>query len=181
MSAAAALVDSLVTSPWGQVSPSVYETGRVVSLAPWLTGHERRIAFLVDAQRSDGGWGLPDERYELVPTLSATEALLSVLVRSERADAADPADPVTAAAVRGLRRLRALLTGPTWASASGTASLPDMPAIELIVPSLVELINRHAADLAARPSGPLPEDGEPPELPLPATMDGAKLALVREV
>lgn len=163
------LVAGLVTAPWGQMSPSVYETSRIVSLAPWLTGHRRRVAFLLDSQRPDGGWGLPDGGYGLVPTLGATEALLSDLVRSSETHAAD-------AAVRGLRRARALLTGHAWTSVPGTAAaLPDMPAIELIVPSLVELIDRHVRDLA----GPLFPADEP--LPLPPGMDGAKLALVREL
>jgi hypothetical protein len=156
------------------VSPSVYETGRVVSLAPWLTGHERRIAFLLETQRTDGGWGLSHDGYALVPTLSATEALLSVLVRSDHPDPQEPADPVADAAARGLSRLRELLNGDTWASPPGTATQPDMPAIELIVPSLVEQINGHLGDLGAPavPRAPLP---------LPASMDGTRLALVREL
>ena len=192
---AAELVNSLVTLPWGQVSPSVYETGRVVALAPWLSGHERRISFLLGNQRADGGWGLSDHGYALVPTLSATEALLSVLVRSGRPDGAasdgaashgvhDPGlrEAVTRAAARGLRRLRTLLTGPTWASPPEGEAVPDMPAIELIVPYLVERINGHLAALPASfpppdRDGAVPRDG----LPLPAGMDGAKLALVREL
>ncbi|MBB4778322.1 prenyltransferase/squalene oxidase repeat-containing protein [Actinomadura livida] len=157
----------------------MYETGRVVSLAPWLTGHERRIAFLLDTQRTDGGWGLPHDGYALVPTLSATEALLSVLVRAESPDEEEPAQPqpaedVADAAARGLSRLRELLTGGTWASPPGAAAQPDMPAIELIVPSLVERINRHLGDLG---TAALPRDG----LPLPASMDGTRLALVRDL
>lgn len=73
------IVDDLTERPWGSSSPSVYETGRLVSLAPWLTGHGERLRFLLAEQRPDGGWGLPDDGYALVPTLSATEALLSAL------------------------------------------------------------------------------------------------------
>ncbi|MFC7639782.1 hypothetical protein ACFQX6_01025 [Streptosporangium lutulentum] len=74
------LVAGLVTDAWGQVSASAYETGRLVSLAPWLTGHAGRVRFLLNAQRPDGGWGAPGG-YALVPTLSVTEALLAELGR----------------------------------------------------------------------------------------------------
>lgn len=63
------LVTSLMLRPWGQVSPSVYETGRLVSLAPWLTGHRERLDYLISTQRPDGSWGAPDG-YGVVPTLS---------------------------------------------------------------------------------------------------------------
>jgi halimadienyl-diphosphate synthase len=139
------LVASLMLRPWGQVSPSVYETGRLVSLAPWLTGHLERIDFLVRTQRRDGGWGAPDG-YGVVPTLSATEGILSALARDDRdtdrrclADAAD----------RGLRVLT------TWLG--GRLELPDMPAIEHIVPSLVARINQHVEGLPDQARMPLPE------------------------
>lgn len=78
--AAAELVTDLMVRPWGTVSPSVYETGRLVSLAPWLVGHPERVRFLLNGQQSDGRWGGP-EGYALVPTLSATEALLCAVSR----------------------------------------------------------------------------------------------------
>lgn len=90
------IVDDLTERPWGSSSPSVYETGRLVSLAPWLTGHGERLRFLLAEQRPDGGWGLPDDGYALVPTLSATEALLSAL-------GADP-----------FRMGRRVYRSPTW-------------------------------------------------------------------
>ncbi|MFC7583693.1 hypothetical protein ACFQYP_07895 [Nonomuraea antimicrobica] len=74
------LVTSLMLRPWGQVSTSVYETGRLVSLSPWLTGHTERIDYLIRTQRQDGAWGGPDG-YGVVPTLSATEGILSELTR----------------------------------------------------------------------------------------------------
>ncbi|WP_254715632.1 prenyltransferase/squalene oxidase repeat-containing protein [Actinomadura sp. NAK00032] len=168
------LIASLVARPWGRVSPSVYETGRLVSLSPWLTGHRRRVAFLVDTQRPDGGWGAPDDGYALVPTLSATEALLSVLVRTPP-ESGTPEPAVCAAAVRGLRRLGTMLPGRPG------APLPDMPAIELIVPSLAGLIDRRVADLAARPAPPPGLPDGPLPLPLPRGMDGRKLTLVRDL
>jgi HAD superfamily hydrolase (TIGR01509 family) len=54
---ATALVTSLTRQPWGQLSASVYETGRTVSLSPWLVGHAARISYLVSSQRPDGSWG----------------------------------------------------------------------------------------------------------------------------
>ncbi|MGW2153737.1 prenyltransferase/squalene oxidase repeat-containing protein [Nonomuraea sp. NPDC001699] len=146
------LVSSLMLRPWGQVSPSVYETGRLVSLAPWLIGHRERLDHLTAVQHADGSWGAPDG-YGLVPTLSATEALLTAARRGDPGMDLDAAAP---AAERGLRALSALLSAPL--------SLPDMPAIEHIVPSLVSLINGHS--------------GHPP-LPLPAGMGYGTLDTIR--
>jgi hypothetical protein len=123
------LVSGLAAEPWGQISPSVYETARLVTLAPWLTGHRSRIGFLIAEQRPDGAWGGP-AGYALVPTLSATEALLSTARREARPTG------VLAAADRALRWLRAL---PPLA-------LPDTPAVEVIVPALTTLVNAHLDD-----------------------------------
>ncbi|RVX42799.1 prenyltransferase/squalene oxidase-like repeat protein [Nonomuraea polychroma] len=143
--AAGELVTSLMLRPWGQVSPSIYETGRLVSLAPWLTGHQARIAYLTGTQREDGAWGAPDG-YGLVPTLSATEGLLSAL---SRADHGADRGHLAYAAERGVRMLA------TWLGQRLT--LPDMPAIEHIVPSLVTLINQRITHLTGHPPLPLPE------------------------
>lgn len=143
--AADELVRSLMVQPWGQVTPSVYETGRLVTLTPWLTGHEERIAYLLAAQRPDGTWGAPDG-YGLVPTLSATEAILSALAR---ADPSVDRRSLTEAAERALRALAGWLPG--------RLELPDTPAIEHIVPSLITLINRHLESLPGHPPLPLPE------------------------
>ncbi|WP_230880845.1 terpene cyclase/mutase family protein [Planomonospora sp. ID91781] len=167
------LVAGLLARPWGQVSPSVYETGRVVSLAPWLAGHAERVAFLVTAQRADGGWGRPEGGYALVPTLSATEALLAELRRPS--PCADPV--VLAGAVR-----RGLEAARRWSGPDGPP-LPDMPAIELIVPSLVSLIDGHLAQ--GRPDGVDPQGAVPDRAGteggpgLPAGMDGSRLSAVR--
>ncbi|MEV0821560.1 prenyltransferase/squalene oxidase repeat-containing protein [Nonomuraea rubra] len=139
------LVTSLMLRPWGQVSPSVYETGRLVSLAPWLTGHRERVDYLIRTQRQDGSWGAPDG-YGVVPTLSATEGLLAALTRG---DLDGCGESLSAAADRGLRILSAWLSGPL--------DLPDMPAIEHIVPSLVDRINQHVEGLPGRSPVPLPE------------------------
>lgn len=213
--AAGELIAGLVERPWGQVSPSVYETGRLVTLSPWLTDDVRRIRYLLETQRPDGGWGAPDDGYALVPTLSATEAILSVRARRhggyDRPDRpgqhSDPdprdgpggagvggagIDDATLAAVasRGLAKLFDVLSG-------GGPPLPDMPAVELIVPYLITSINAHlagpdggdggdgkaASGATADPgrwrggAGLSPWTGR--RLTLPHGMDGRKLAMVR--
>ncbi|GIH29325.1 hypothetical protein Aph01nite_76350 [Acrocarpospora phusangensis] len=152
----------LTMRPGGQVSPSVYETGRLVALAPWLTGHDRRIGFLAESQRGDGGWGGP-EGYALVPTLSAVEALLAVITRGDRT-----ADLPTV--VRTARRGLEFLTG--WLGGAKNTSLPDTPANELIIPFLIEQINLYAHALV---------EYELPTKPLyfPSGMDGALLDVIR--
>ncbi|MGW0805329.1 prenyltransferase/squalene oxidase repeat-containing protein [Nonomuraea sp. NPDC002799] len=139
------LIDSLMLRPWGQVSTSVYETGRLVSLAPWLVGHRERLDYLTGAQRQDGAWGAPDG-YDLVPTLSATEAILAAVARADRGI---DLGHLARVADRGLGRLAVLL--------GRRIELPDMPAIEHIVPSLVALINRHIERLTGHAPLPLPE------------------------
>lgn len=128
-----ALVDDLVSDaladPTGGLYPSVYETGRLISLVPWLTGHESRIRFLIRDQNADGSWSGPGG-YALAPTLSAVEALLGVLAR-------DPAvpdrlvDPVN----RGLAAARQLLNGIDG------GALPGTLVAFLVVPALVHDIN----------------------------------------
>ncbi|MEV5751195.1 prenyltransferase/squalene oxidase repeat-containing protein [Actinoallomurus sp. NPDC052308] len=164
--AAAELMAGLAATPWGQVSPSVYETGRLVALAPWLVGHTRRLGFLLAAQRPDGGWGGPGG-YAVVPTLSATDALLAELRRSGddhgRTDLARAADRGLAA----LSRLADELDGRT---------MPDMPAADLIAAALVESIDRALAGpvpgVAGGPAGGRPRT--------PRGLDGTKrLSAVR--
>jgi halimadienyl-diphosphate synthase len=141
-----ALWRTVYNQPWGQMSPSIYETGRLVALAPWLRGNTDRLRFLVRTARGDGGWGRPGP-YGLVPTLSAVDAALAAI---RRRDAVPPGLP--AALERGLAFLAGALHGPL--------DLPDTPAIEVIVPSLVSSVNAHLQGLGR--SGPLPV---PPGLP----------------
>jgi hypothetical protein len=117
--------------PWGDVSASVYDTARLVSLTPNLQGDRGRLAWLCGQQSADGSWGPPDG-YALVPTLSATEALLSALRREADFDAAR----LAAAAGRGLAVLRSWLESPGF-------TYPDTIAIEFIAPALIEDINAH--------------------------------------
>ncbi|MFA1542311.1 prenyltransferase/squalene oxidase repeat-containing protein [Actinomadura monticuli] len=175
---ARALIDGLVARPWGQVSPSVYETGRVVTFAPWLSGHDRRLSYLLETQRPDGVWGAPADGYALVPTLSAVEALLTELTGEHR-----PARDGVAAvhrgwlvrsAAAGLRAIEARMCG----SAAASMELPDLPAIELIAPALTGRINASLARLADRPvHGLAAWAGR--ELGPPAGLGGTKLEFVR--
>ncbi|WP_245657868.1 prenyltransferase/squalene oxidase repeat-containing protein [Herbidospora mongoliensis] len=148
------LLDDLMARPWGDVSPSVYETGRMVTLAPWLGGHIERIEYLCAEQRPDGVWGPPDG-YDLVPTLSATEALLSAV---DRGDPAPRRGDPKAAAHLGTAALARRLVHEPW------RPLPDMPAIELIVPHLIGLINERLGGAG---------------LPLPPGMSAAPLGRIR--
>lgn len=144
-SAAGALIAELVSDPWGDISPSVYETGRLVTLAPWLDGHSDRVAYLLSTQQSDGSWGAADG-YGLVPTLSATDAVLTTLRRGHHAalrcggsidETRLDETRLMEGANRGLRRLLGWLDGSTG------LRTPDTPAVELIVPALVEALNHH--------------------------------------
>lgn len=117
------LLAQLMRQPWGQTSASVYETGRVVSLAPWLAGHRDRLDWLLAVQRDDGSWGGPDG-YGVAPTLSAAEALLAVQ------DA-----ECTRAAHRGLAWLSVRLPQ--------MKALPDLAALDLTVPHLLDLLAGH--------------------------------------
>ncbi|MEU6642502.1 prenyltransferase/squalene oxidase repeat-containing protein [Saccharomonospora sp. NPDC046836] len=125
---ATALVSEMAADPWGQFSPSVYETGRLVSFTPSLSGHTERVTFLLRQQQPDGRWGGPGN-YDIVPTLSATEALM----RESRRPGGDPGAAV--AAERGLQALAKRLRP--------NGSLPDTVAVEIMVPGLVADLNAH--------------------------------------
>lgn len=166
--AAADLVVSLARNPWGQVSPSVYETARLVALAPWLTGHSERLAYLLENQRPDGGWGGPGG-YALVPTLSATDAMLSVLRRPSASADHGAAARSAGSALPMLARLLASLD---------EESIPDTPAVDLIVASLTDSIDEHLRALRGA-SHPRLGDGSHVALPgLPPGLDRSRLKAV---
>ncbi|MEU0552263.1 prenyltransferase [Micromonospora sp. NPDC005979] len=161
--AARELIAGLALRPWGQVAPSVYESGRLVADAPWLPGHHQRIGFLLRGQRPDGAWG-PPEGYALVPTLSAVDALLAALV-----DGKSAGPHLLTAVRRGLDALTGrLLT-------TDARALPDTPALDLIVPALVESINRRLTRLDRAIADRLPR----PPLALPAGLGPDRLRAVR--
>ncbi|MEY9948520.1 prenyltransferase/squalene oxidase repeat-containing protein [Kitasatospora sp. GAS1066B] len=122
---------------WGSVRPSLYETARVISAAPWLPGEPRRLDYLLQAQAPDGSWGEGPEPYRLLPTLSAVEAALAVLLRGAGSDQVGAR--LRAAVEKGIAALRLLPSAGPW---------PDTAAAELLVPSLVSRINEQL-DLAA--------------------------------
>lgn len=143
--AVTALVTDIASDKDGIVSASVYETARMVTWAPWLSGHRQRMLFLLDRQDRDGRWGGPDG-YGLVPTLSATEALLSSLRRRQGVSRwpVNYADMVSAVD-RGLDVLF------EWLGAGSRVPIPDTVAAEIIIPSLIEQINTHLDRLASEP------------------------------
>lgn len=149
---AADLVAAADRDSWGSVRPSLYETARVLSVAPWLPGEPRRIAYLLEQQAPDGSWGEGPEPYRLLPTLSGVEAALAVLRRG--ATSAEITGRLTTAVNRGLAALRALPPAGPW---------PDTAAAEILVPSLTARINEGLGSPAA--------DGIPgvddPGLPVP--------------
>jgi halimadienyl-diphosphate synthase len=157
----------------GAVSPSVYETSRLVRAARWLDGHGARLRYLVAAQQEDGTWGPPDG-YALVPTLGATEALLAEL--RELRDPAPDAPPrgvLLGSAAAGLRALcHRFGTG-------APAPLPDTIAVETLVPWLLEEINGQLARLATDPVSGL-DCLAGARLRLPAGLDGRTRTMLRD-
>ncbi|MEU7550889.1 prenyltransferase/squalene oxidase repeat-containing protein [Streptomyces sp. NPDC044571] len=166
---AAALLAATAGDPWGLVAPSVYDTARLVSLAPRLGGHEQRVAYLLNEQNEDGSWGAPDG-YGLVPTLSAVEALLRELARTGAASAPKRREETAAACAAGLDALQgSLLDG----------EVPDTIGVEFVGPALLADINAH---LAALPPGATDKLGPWSGAALSSAapdLDGALLAHVR--
>jgi hypothetical protein len=151
------LVASIAATPWGQTSPSIYETGRLISLARRLPGHTGRVTFLLQHQNRDGTWGLPDG-YGLVPTLSAVDALL----HQHHTTPSTPDHARIAPAVNaGLPAADHLLR------ATRDLSTPDTPLRQLIVASLIAQINRRLDGRAPHLAGP-DVLSRPPGLPDPA-------------
>ncbi|WP_307870843.1 prenyltransferase/squalene oxidase repeat-containing protein [Micromonospora sp. C51] len=162
------LVAEMMRDPAGRTSPSPYETARLVSLAPWLIGHSDRVRYLLDTQRPDGGWG-PPGGYGLVPTLSATEALLTVL------HADPPAD--LARLVHAVDRALVALTGLV----NDGGPLPDTPALDMIVPALADRINDHLHRPTMPPPAVLERWQRSTPLGLPRGLTRKRLTAVRHL
>jgi halimadienyl-diphosphate synthase len=156
------LLSAVARDGLGAVSPSVYETARLVALGAWLPGHRNRIEYLLTTQRPDGGWGGP-EAYALVPTLSATEALLGVVLEPSRLPG-----PLRE------RCVRAVANGLAFAQAQlrsvRAADLPDTVAIEVIVPYLVARLHDGLARLRSSDVSGLDAWRGRVRLPLPRGM-----------
>src|SRR5215213_4214037 len=165
--AAREVLESTAADEFGSVTPSVYETSRLVRTARWLPGHGSRLRFLVASQNTDGSWGQPDG-YALVPTLGATEALLAELREPPVGGAGR--DDLVACVASGLRALRRWLERPAHA-------VPDTIGVETIVSWLVGETNDQLARLAVDPVAGL-DTWAGTALPLPAGLDhGVRLAL----
>ncbi|EYF02235.1 prenyltransferase/squalene oxidase repeat-containing protein [Chondromyces apiculatus] len=139
--AAADLIASLEADPWGRVRPSVYETARVLSFLPDLAGTAQRIDWLLDGQHPDGSFGEGPAPHRLLPTLSAAEALLRLLVVSPAPDL--PLARTAAAVARALSVIPAL---------AGAGPAPDTAAIQILIPELTARID----DLLASAGDHLP-------------------------
>ncbi|MEU2718375.1 prenyltransferase [Streptomyces sp. NPDC007205] len=162
--AATELITEIMANPCGTMSPSVYETARLVSSAPWLDGHGARCYFLLRTQRPDGWWGHADG-YGLVPTLSATEALLHEVDRP-RTDVLQPSAALLARAA-----LKGLWAVADWLTVNGRDTVPDTIAAELIIPWLVDELNRQLAGSGGRLGATA--------LSLPVGIEGQALARLR--
>lgn len=172
--AADRLLEESGADAWAQISPSPYENGRIAAVAPWLDGHPARLRHLCARQAPDGGWGVAG--FRLVPTLSATEALLTACARRGPGDVAVPAETMARAAARGIETLRRWLP----AGSAEATRLPDTVAIELVVPRLVTLINEHLARHAADPIPHLGEQAGAGPLRPPRGTDPALLDRLRQ-
>jgi len=173
-SARRSVVESLLTGiasdSWGEISLSIYDTARLVTLVPWLTGHAARVRFLVASQQCSGWWG-GESSYCLLPTLSATEALLTSVRRAQNEV---DRDILINAAGRGLRVLFAYLN-------SGRAvSLPDTVAVEILVPALIADINSHVDRFGSAPLPGLDLWHDRARLALPDHVSGDVLARLRD-
>lgn len=137
--AAVQLIEESMADPWGDVSPAIYDTARML-LLPRSLQPEGCLDFLLRKQKEDGSWGGPDA-YCLVPSLAATASLLhQTLLAARGEEIAKDANDVSLAAWRGLDFL-----APTLRDIK---ELPDIVAIQLILPALVEEIEDTLAALA---------------------------------
>ncbi len=176
--AAEELLAGVAVDRWGQVGVSVYETARLVTVAPWLAGHDARVDHLCQRQRPDGTWGGP-EGYALVPTLAATGAVLCELTRT---GSRGRRKQLARVAVQGATALyRWLAPSPPGGRGRCGPVAPAPPSYgrDLVVPALLEELQRHAATVAHDPYlADLPEPVVRRLAP-PADHDRSQLARLR--
>lgn len=138
--AAQQLIQESMDDPWGDISPAIYDTARALLLERSLQP-EGSLDFILRTQKDNGSWGGPDA-YCLVPSLAATASLLHLTLKAANGEEiAGDATEVSLAAWRGLDFL-------AWALRD-IKKLPDLVAIDLIVPALVEEIENTLTALAA--------------------------------
>ncbi len=142
----------------GHVSVSVYDTARVVAATPWLPGHAARLEYLLTKQAPDGTWGGPGE-YSIVPTLSATEALLTEF-RRDRASRSR----LASAADKGLLAVQRLIQHPSVVT-------PDTIAVEIVIPALAHGINAVLDALSVEPQVDMPAGWTGFRLSVPPSLD----------
>jgi hypothetical protein len=173
-SVAVSLLSAMASDSFGEISPSIYETARLVTLMPWLVGHAERLRFVVRSQHRGGWWG-GDDGYRLVPTLSAAEALLTSLRRDHDGHGRYVDHGLLISAVTsGLRVLF------EWLNSGRGVSLPDTVAVEILVPALVADINAHLDLLGSRPLTGLDQWAGSARLALPEGTGGDLLAQLRD-
>lgn len=108
----------------GLMTPSIYETAQVLRFCPELVETNKVIAWLLNSQQLDGGWGdVGGPLYRVVPTAAAILALNTY-------SSYDRIKRVCAAGYRFLEEQQALI------SPDDGAYLPV--AIELILPRLLD-------------------------------------------
>jgi hypothetical protein len=137
--AAQQLIQESIDDSWGDISPAIYDTSRIL-LLPRSLQPEGSLDFILCQQKDDGSWGGPDA-YCLVPTLAATSSLLHLTLKAAQGEEiSGDASTISLAAWRGLDFLASALPGQK--------ELPDLVAIELIMPALVEEIEDTLTALA---------------------------------
>lgn len=136
--AAQQLIQESMADPWGDVSAAIYDTARVL-LLPHSLQPKGSLDFLLRQQKADGSWG-GLEAYNLVPSLAATATLLQLSLSAARGEEIAGNDTeISSAALHGLDFLATALHDIT--------ELPDLVAIELTLPALVEEIKDTLAAL----------------------------------
>jgi hypothetical protein len=132
--AARQLVLECLVDPWGEISPSIYDTAMAVKWLPPSLRPTGAIAYLLRHQQPDGSWGRhPGVSYRLVPTVAATCALLHLLLETIPEESKlTGAETYAQAARQGLSFLMIAL--------QEYCVLPDTVAIELILPALCQEI-----------------------------------------
>lgn len=146
------LITAIRDSPTSELGPSWYDTAQVVrawlrrpDLLPDALG-QAGLTTLLNGQHRDGSWGHPPAppAYRVVPTLAVVAALLAVNGRNACPDTVMRA---AGAAAAGWRFLSDDVTR------LDPGALPDTIAVELIVPTLLDTIDRSLPPGHASSSG----------------------------